>query len=140
MTIAEALAVFRAAGGTVWVEGDRTLVAPTDPDAPDAQAALAALRERRGEVRAVLADVATHLDRRCVRSPRVWTEADRLHDDYRAQGGRLDRATYLAALLADGRAWLGPAGLVCGVGLVQDWGPEDGGTRAARERGGHHAV
>ena len=98
---------------------------------------------RPSPVRGVLpvrSEVAAWLDARCVRSPRVWGEAERLHADFTACGGRLERAALVAELTADGRARGGSAGFVCGIGLRQDWGPEDGGARAARERGGRHAV
>ncbi len=84
------------------------------------------------------ADVAAWLDARCVRSPRAWGEADRLHTDFTACGGRLEREAMLAELTTHGRAWLGPAGLVCGVGLLQDWPAEVDAARQARGTGRGH--
>ncbi len=44
----------------------------------------------------------------------------------------------LAELTTHGRAWLGPAGLVCGVGLLQDWPAEVDAARQARGTGRGH--
>jgi len=127
VTAGQALARYRAEGGYVWVEGGRLRHRAPDPLTEDAAAAVEAIRAHREEVRAALADVEAHANRRCCRSVRVWQEADALHADYRVHGGHLDRATYLAALTADGSCWLGPAGLVVGIGLVADWPALDGG-------------
>lgn len=86
---------------------------------------------------AVSSDVARFLAARCCRSPKVWCEADRLHASYLAAGGRLSQASFLAAVLAEGLASLGPAGLVAGVGMLGDWPPLDGGTLAQRRGEGH---
>lgn len=81
-------------------------------------------------------DVPAFLAARCCRSPRVWCEADRMHGAYRYWGGRLDQALFGAAVLTAAPAVLGPAGLVVGVGLVEDWPTEDGGTLRRERRGG----
>jgi len=136
-TVAEVLARLRAAGCTVAPAGGRLVVDRPDPATPEAAEALAVLRQHRDEVQAALADVGAHLAGRCCLGLRVWCEADRLHADY-ARGGRarLDRAAYLAAVLADGRAVLTPGGIVAGIGLQADWPTEDGGTLHRQQRGG----
>ncbi len=136
LTVGETLARLRAAGCTVAPLGDRLAVDRPDPATPEAVRAVADLRADLDTVRAVLADVWRYLGARCCRGPRVWCEADRAHEDYRAHGGRLDRATFTAAVEADGRAVLTPGGILAGVGLLRKWGQEDGGTRAARTRKG----
>lgn len=135
--VADVLRRLRETGCAVLLDGERLVLERPDPSPPGTQAALAVLREQREEARALLAEVAAHLRARCCRSPRAWVEADRLHADYTVHGGLLDRATYLAALLADGRAALTPGGTVAHVGLARDWPAEDGGTlRRARRVGG----
>jgi hypothetical protein len=137
--VPEILARLREADCIVTAGAGRLVVDRPDPATPAADEALASLRAQREAVLQALTDVWTFTGRWCCRSPRVWVEADRLHDAYVAAGGRLDRGTFLAALLADGRAWLGPAGLVVAVGLRADWPLEDGGTLRRRERGGRRA-
>lgn len=68
----------------------------------------------------------------CCRSPRVWCEADRLHARYRASGGRLTRGAFVASLVADGTVVLSAAGLLVGIGLVDEWPPTDGGSLERR--------
>ncbi len=134
MTATEALAAYHRHGGAVMLADGRALANPGRPTDPTAAVALDAMRAHRDQVQAMLADAEAFAVARCCRSPKVWTEADRLHDAYRAWGGRMDRATLMVAMLADRRAWLGPAGLLVGVGLLTDWPPVDGGT--LRRRGG----
>lgn len=132
MTVLEAMVALQAAGGALWLEDGR----PKVDVAEAAPEVVAELRAHREEVGTLLADVERYTTARCCRSARVWVEADRLHMDYRERGGRLDRAAFLGAVLADGRAVLAPGGLLAGLGLPQDWGPEDGGTLRRGRRGG----
>lgn len=113
----------------------------TEGDAPDVGAGETVPAEAGGDGADVqgtpgpAGDVATFLAAQCVRVPRVWTEPARLYYAYRRGGGRLDdRDAFLAAL----GARQGPSGLVLGIGLSADWGPEDGGTapRRAHQGGG----
>ncbi len=100
-----------------------------DPE-PSPAAALRSLAQP-----AALADVAAYVAKRCCRSPRAWVELDRLHGDYVACGGRLDRAVFLSALLADKRCGELPGGIIACLGLAGDWGAEDNGRRQLRQRG-----
>ncbi len=134
MTTTEAMARYHHFGGYLWLEDGRPKVDPSAPADPTAAAALEVLRAHRDRVQAMLADAEAFTATRCSRSAKVWTEADRLHDAYRAWGGRMDRATLLVALQADRRCYVGPAGLLVGIGLLVDWPPLDGGT--LRRRGG----
>ena len=131
------MARYHQSGGCLWLGDGRPRVDPSVPEDPSAAAALEVLRARRDQVRSLLADAEGFAAARCCRSPKVWCEADRLHDAYRAHGGRLDRATLLVALQADRRCCFGPAGLVVGIGLLGlgDWPPLDGGNLRARGGG-----
>jgi hypothetical protein len=137
LTVSEALATLRGAGCFVYLDGGRVAVDKPAPPPPEVEAAVDALRPHREQVRAALADVSAFVAMYCCRGLRVWCEVDRAHEAYQAHGGRLDRAVFLSAATADGRAHLTPGGLLTNVGLREDWGPEDGGTRE-RRRGGEH--
>ncbi len=135
MTIAEAMGALAVAGGALWLGEDGRTNVDTPEEAAEPAAVLRAIRET---VTAALCDVSAFAAARCCRSPRVWCEADLLHDAYRARGGRLDRGTFLAALCPDGGGRVGTAGLVACVGLVADWQREDGGALRHLGRGGRH--
>lgn len=72
-------------------------------------------------------DLAQVVRERCCRSPRVWVEPQRLAAAYRTWGGSLPDAAFLASLPPLG-ALITPTGLIAGIGLVEDWTAEDGGT------------
>lgn len=78
-------------------------------------------------------DCTRFLQERCCRSVRVWVEPARLVAAYRAWGGQGSDTDLLAALGAP-LAWRSAGGLVCGVGLRADWGPEDDGERRSVTR------
>ena len=139
MTVTEALATLRGAGCYVYLDGGRVAVDKPAPPPPEVEAAVDALRPHREQVRNALADASAFVERRCCRGLRVWVEADRLHTAFVADGGRLDRAVFVATVTADGRTHLTPGGLLANVGLREDWGPEDGGTRERRRGGVHRA-